>query len=125
MEGIKDALLRMIKTALFLKKMAGAYSTIGLDDNPHLQAYGDMCDAIYYLVREHTEEFTESVTYLVLNAPFLSDERRAEMLMSEFKKNRIADIEQPKPNTVSRKEIEKLFKKNGGYMNETPEGDWE
>ena len=123
MEEIRDALLRMVRTALFLKKMAGAYTTIGLDDNPHLQAYGDMCDAIYYLVREHTEEFTESVTHLVLNAPFLSDERRAEILMSAFRKNsRDIEPKQPKPNTASREEIEKLYKKNGGYM--SPEGDW-
>lgn len=118
MNEIRDALLRMVKTALFLKKMAGAYTALGLDDNPHHEAFGDLCDAIYCLVGEHVEEFDKSVTCLAINAPILSDERRTELLLSEYRKNH----SQPKPNTIEPDMMRKMTKKNGGFM--TPEGDW-
>ena len=127
MSGVKDALLRMVKTAMFLKKMAEAYTVLGLDSNPHHQAFGDTMDAIYYLIGEDVEDFSKSVTYTAVTAPFLCDERRAQLLMSEFEKNHPAcpDFEpkQPRPNTISRKEIEKMVNKHGGYM--SPEGDWQ
>lgn len=126
MDEIRDALLRMVKTTLFLKRMAEAYTVLGLDDNPHHQAYGDMCDAIYSLVGEHTEEFDKSVTWIAVNAPFLTDGRRTELLMSEYEKHHYECPnyipKQPKPNTVSRKEIEKMVKKNGGYCGHTDDG---
>lgn len=126
MNEIRDALLRMVKTAMFLKKMSEAYTVLGLDDNPHLEAFGDQCDAIYYVVGEHTEEFDKSVTWIAVNAPFLTDERRVELLMSAYEKNHMADSyveqKQPKPHTFSREECKGMCKKNGGYM--APEGDW-
>ena len=126
MNEIRDALLRMIRTAMFLKKMAEAYTTLGLDDNPHHNAYGDMCDAIYYLVGEHTEEFDKSVTWIAVNAPFLTEERRAEMLMAAYEKNHITypcdEPKQPKPHTFKREDTKKMAKDNGGYI--APEGDW-
>lgn len=126
MTEIRDALLRMVRTAMFLRKMADAYTTLGLDDNPHRQAYGDQCDAIYYLIGEHTEEFDKSVTWIAVNAPFLTEERRTEMLMSEYEKNHYAcpnfEPKQPKPNTMERKDFNKMAKKNGGYCGYTDDG---
>ena len=126
MDGVKDALLRMVRTTMFLKKMAEAYTTLGLNDNPHHEAFGDLCDAIYSLIGEHTEEFDKSVTWIAVNAPFLTEERRTEMLMSEYEKNHYAcpnrEPKQPKPYTITKKEYDKMFKKNGGYT--APEGDW-
>lgn len=126
MTEIRDALLRMVKTAMFLKKMAEAYTTLGLDDNPHHEAYGDMCDAIYDIVGEHTEEFDKSVTWIAVNAPFLTEERRTELLMSEYEKHHCAcpnyESKQPKPHTFKREDTKKMARDNGGYM--APEGDW-
>lgn len=126
MKEIRDALLRMVKTAMFLKKMSEAYTVLGLDDNPHHEAFGDQCDAIYYLVGEHTEEFDKSVTWIAVNAPFLTDERRVELLMSAFEKNHMVEShveqKQPKPHTFSRKDDKQMFRNNGGYI--APEGDW-
>lgn len=124
MDNIRDALLRMVTTARFLKKMAEAYTVLGLDNNPHHNAYGDLMDAIYYLIGEHTEEFDKSVTYLAINAPILTDERRAELLLSEYMKNHPEQVRQPKPITCTTAELFKMFNENGGYMHETPEGDW-
>lgn len=121
---VKDALLRMVKTVLFLKKMADAYCVIGIDDNPHRQAFGDLCDAIYYLVGEHVEEFDKSVTCLAVNAPFLTDERRAELLWSEYVKHHPdVYVDPPKPLTITREQMRQMTELNGGYM--TPEGDWQ
>lgn len=124
MNEIRDALLRMVKTAMFLKKMAEAYTTLGLDDNPHHEAFGDLVDAIYYIVGEHTEEFEKSVTWLAVTAPILTEERRAELLMSEYRKNHPEGETQPRPITCTTAELFKMFNENGGYMHETPEGDW-
>lgn len=126
MNEVRDALLRMVRTAMFLKKMSEAYTILGLDNNPHHEAYGDMCDAIYYLVGEHTEEFDKSVTWIAVNAPFLTEERRTEMLMAEYEKNHYECPnyipKQPKPHTFKREDTKKMAKDNGGYM--SPEGDW-
>ena len=126
MDEIRDALLRMVRTAMFLKKMSEAYTILGLDNNPHHEAFGDLCDAIYYLVGEHTEEFDKSVTWIAVNAPFLTEERRTEMLMSAYEKNHYECPnyipKQPKPHTFKREETKKMAKDNGGYM--SPEGDW-
>ena len=127
MDGIRDALLRMVKTAMFLKKMAEAYTVLGLDDNPHHEAFGDTCDAIYYLVGEDVENFATSVTYTAVTAPFLCNERRVQLLMSEYEKHHHVCPDyvpnQPKPDTMNRKDTEKMYRKNGGYM--APEGDWQ
>lgn len=124
MNEIRDALLRMVKATRFLKKMSKAYAVIGWDENPHHEMYGDMMDAIYYLIGEHVNEFDKSVTWLAINAPYLTDERRTELLMSEYLKNNPnAHIEQPRPSFISPKELRKMMEDSGGYM--APEGDWQ
>lgn len=122
MNEVKDALLRMVRTALFLRKMAEAYSFIGLNDNPHHEAYGDIAEAIYSLVGEHVDEFNLSTTHVALTTPYLTDERRTELLWAEYSKNHPEHVDQPKPLTISREEFSRLAENNGGYM--TPEGDW-
>lgn len=128
MDYMKDALLRMVKAARNTKKLLDAYQTVGLDDNLLFETYGEIADAIYGLVGEQTETFEESVTCLTMSAPFLKDERRAEMLYAEYLRNRemepyTGEEIAPKPNTIERDELKKMVKKNGGYM--SPEGDWE
>lgn len=116
MEAIKDALLRMVRAGKKINKMKDAFLDVGLNDVPLADAYGDICDAIYYIVGEHTNEYKESVTYITMAAPILSDERRTEMLMSEYRNNHPEQVEQPKPNTIERDEMEQMVKQNGGYM---------
>lgn len=123
MNEIKDALLRMVTSAIATKKMADAYLTVGLDDNTLHKIYGDICDAIYYLIGEHMEDFSKSVTYLSVTAPFLTDERRAELLWSEYVRNHpVVHVDQPKPLTITREQMRHMTELNGGYM--SPEGDW-
>ena len=125
MTGIRDALTRMLKTTLFLKKTAEAYRVLGLNDEVFNEAYGDMFDAIYYLVGEHTEEVENSATWRAVNTTVLNDDWKVEMLMTVFEKNRKAsgtEPKQPKPSFCTKAEQRRMFKENGGYM--APEGDW-
>ena len=119
MNEIKDALLRLVKAGRRIKKLQETYLEVGLKDGPLFESYGDICDAIYHIIGEHTDEYVDSVTNLVMTMPMFTDERRAEMLMAEYRKNH---QEQPSPNLMSRKAMLELFDENGGYI--TPEGDW-
>ena len=124
MNSVKDALLRLVRAGLSTKKMQEAYLTVGLDDNMLFVIYGNILDAIYALVGEHTETFEESVTHLVMTAPLLTDERRVEMLMAEHKKH-FGVSAQPAPYITEPEEMKRMFQENGGYLlRETPEGDW-
>ena len=119
MEGIKDALLRMIRSALTAQKMEYAYANVDLEKNPMHKIYGDLVDAIYYLVGEHVDDITESETFTVMTSPILSDERRANILTYVYLKNHPT---QPSPNLMSSDGMKELYERNGGYM--TPEGEW-
>ena len=82
------------------------------------------------VVGEHTENFDESVTKTVMEAPLLTDERRVSMLMAQFRGNAMKQYdenimgfscpkyepEQPKPITMERKDVEKMACENGGYV---------
>ena len=124
MDRIKDALLRLVKAGRTAKTMQEAFVTVGLKDNALFDIYGNILDAIYAIVGERTETFEESVTHLAMTAPILTDERRMELLYSEYKKN-YGIASQPAPYITEPREMKELFEKNGGYLlRETPEGDW-
>ena len=119
MSGIKDALLRMIRAARRIKEVEEKYVDAGLNSDPLFESYGDILDAIYYLIGEDKkglDEFRQSATFTTMTAPILSNERRTEMLMAEYMKNHPEEPEQPKPNTIDPKQMKELYRRNGGYM---------
>lgn len=125
MEGMKDAFLRMVRAARKIDKLGDAYLKADVDNgNVLMDAYGDIADAIYCIVGEHTEDFESSVTYTALTAPILTDERRALILLAEYNKHHPEQpvVDMPKPNLISPESMRKMMERNGGYM--TPEGDW-
>ena len=123
MEGIRDALLRMVKAYDEIGIILDAYLKVGLDSNRLFFAQGEVEEAIYELLGEHTEELNQSNTHIVLTAPIMTNERKAEILYSVWKENHPElCIKQPKPNTIEPKEMRKMEMRNGGYM--APEGDW-
>ena len=87
MKNIKDSLLGFVEAAFELKKCSDAMDACGYPDNPFFDNYANVADAIYKLIGEHSETWESSVTYLTLSAPYLTNERRAEMLYAEYKKN--------------------------------------
>lgn len=123
MEEIRDALMRMVKAGRTIKRMQEAYLDVGLNDNKLFEAYGEICSAIYSLIGEKTEEYKDSVTDIVMNtSPFVTVERRVEMLMAEYRRNHPENAVQPKPDIMDSDGMKELYERNGGYM--TPEGDW-
>lgn len=87
MQNIKDALLRGVEACRELLKLHEAMEYCGYPENPFWKNYGTIADLIYELIGEHTETFEESVTFLALTAPYLTNERRVEMLYATYKKN--------------------------------------
>jgi len=125
MDGMKDALLRMVRVARKAKELDEALLKMGYDETPYNDIYGEIAEAIYHLVGEDTKAIEESVTYTAITAPYLCDERRAAMLHHAYIRNCCPDFQpkQPKPNTIEPEAFRKMVKKNGGYQ--TPEGDWQ
>ena len=96
MKNVKASLLMEVEACRDLLKIHDAMAACGYQDNPFWENYSILADSIYTLIGEHTETFEESVTYLALNAPYLTNERRVEMLMAEYRRN---FPDQPKPIT--------------------------
>ena len=117
MEGIKDALLRLVKAARGAKELQESYAKVNLDDNPAFNIYADIADGIYCLIGEHTEKFEDSTTYAALTAPGLQDDIRVRILMSAY--NRMHP-EQPKPVIIDREKMKEQAAQGCGYM--APEG---
>ena len=115
MSNVKDALLRMFRSAKTAKEYADKLHPY---ETPYDDIYGEIADAIYDLVGEKTENFQDSLTYTVLHAPIL-EERAASML---YYKYRQIQAGMPAPNTFTQEEMKAMHEKNGGYI--TPEGEW-
>ena len=96
MENIRAALLRGVEACRELLKLHKVMEACGYVDTPFFNSYAIIADGIYALIGEHTETFAESITNLALNTPYLTNERRTEMLMAEYRKN---FPEQPRPIT--------------------------
>ena len=87
MQNIRDALLRDVDVCREMLKLHDAMASCGYPENPFWDNFSTAADGIYKLIGEHTETFEESITNLALTAPYLTNERRVEMLMAEYKKN--------------------------------------
>lgn len=120
MNEIRNVLSRMLSAGRKIKRMQEAYLDVGLNDTMLHDAYGDICDAVYHLIGEDTEEFIGSVTCLAMETPLLTEERRVEMLYAQYVRSHPV---QPNPNTIEPNEFREMARKNG-YLRETPEGDW-
>ena len=119
MSEIRDALLRFTNAAMLAKKIDAALTEHGYGETPYAEIFGEISEGIYALIGEHTGKFADSVTYAMLNAPLLNNERRASCLAHAYQQIH----SQPKPNTIEPDEFHDMAKKNG-YLRETPEGDW-
>lgn len=120
MDEIRDALQNLIRAGMQARELDEKLRESGYGNTPYSLIYGEIADAIYAITGEHTEMFEHSVTHTALNAPLLCEERRVAILMHAYWENH----KQPAPHTFEPDETEKLARKNGGYIRETPEGDW-
>lgn len=121
--NVKSTFLHMVKSFRMIENMRKAYVTCGFNEDALAGVSGEMEEAIYCLTGEDLrveQSFDQSNTHLILTAPYLSHERRTEMLMAEYRKNH---PDQPKPNTMSQEEFMRYFKENGGYSRPLAEGE--
>ena len=87
---MEQALLNLVQVARETMKLGDLMDQLGYGDSPYWNYFGQIADAIYYLLHEDTKEFTESVTYEVLYNPKLSERKCVKRLLEEYKKNRPA-----------------------------------
>lgn len=117
---MKEALLRMYRSARELKKVSDGLRMAGLGDDPIFESYGQILDSIYFLIGE-TRPFEHSVTKLIAETTSLDDDRAVAMLMGEYEKNHAL----PTPQLMSKEQMDELYRQYGGYMHKsTPEGEW-
>ena len=121
MKEVRDALLRLVRAARDSKRLQEAFLDVGMKDNMIFGIYSEVASAICTLIGEQDKNFEESVTSLAITTPLLTEDRRVEMLMAEYRKNHPS---QPAPNIMGSDGMKELYEKNGGYLRETPEGDW-
>ena len=121
MDNVRSAIARLVKAGLNARKMQKQSLEVGLEDTLIFQIWGEIMDAIYALIGEHTETLENSITYVAMTAPALSDERRTEILYNVYKRH-YGEEKMPRPHIMEQKDMRKMHRENGGYM--TPEGDW-
>ena len=93
MDNIEKSLMNSVKAARELLQAADAMKACGYEGGPFTKNYEAIAESVYQLIGESID-FDKSVTCIVLNAPYLTLERRVEMLMAEYRKN---FPEQPAP----------------------------
>lgn len=119
MDEFRDAMLRLIRSWTGADRMLKAYVNAGLDDNMLFQVCGQIGEAICILVGDADADWETSDVHAALISPYLSEERRLEIMMGIFEKNM---VKQPAPHLFSREEMRNCVKRNGGYLYETPKG---
>ena len=83
----KRVLSRLVNVAMKTSKLSEMLSEHGYIDNPFFDLHGDVADTIYDLIGEHTDEFSESVTSLVLSSDNITDDQRVNILSYHYRKN--------------------------------------
>ena len=121
MDGMRDALLRLVRAWTETNEMLEAYVKANLDSNTLYRVCGEIGESIEILIGEADADWESSVTNMVLTAPLLTVDQRSDLLMCAYRVNNPA---QPAPQIMEREDMRRCVEKSGGYLYETPEGDW-
>ena len=89
---MEQALLRMLRAAERTKQMDDDLVKRGYSDSPYADIFGDIADAIYYLIGENTDRFEDSMTYIMLHTDAVTDHCKVSLLMDAYRKNRPAPV---------------------------------
>lgn len=81
---IQQSLTKMVKTARTALRLSEHFSKIGYPFLLFDDIYGDIADAIYYLVGENTIHFEDSLTFIVLNTDAITDDARITILLKKY-----------------------------------------
>ena len=82
---MKSALFKLTKAARHAHYFESAIRDAGYSSSPYADIFGDIADAIYELLGEHTETFDDSVTCATLLSFSITNEQCAEYLFSAYK----------------------------------------
>ena len=130
MEMKRDALVRVVKAARLSIKMAEAMDAFMIDKNVWTLAdeiSAHLKDALFTILGEvEVNNFNDTMTMRLLTSD-MSDEAVADyiIMMHNIRKHIGSDeVQQPKPQIMSKEEFRKMKDQNGGYCY-TPEGEWE
>jgi len=121
MDGMRDALLRLVRAYTETNEMLEAYVKAGLESNKLFDICSRICEAIEIMIGEPDADLESSVTYLALTVPLLNEEHRVALLMCGYNVNH---PKQPAPQIMETGAMRESVQRNGGYLYETPEGDW-
>lgn len=84
---MKKALRLMVTAGRESLKKDTELRNLGYTDTPYLKLHCQIADAIYYLIGETTEDFTNSVTYAAMRADAFTDDGLADFLHMIYAKN--------------------------------------
>lgn len=65
--NMEKALTKLISAVKTAKKMDEAMREAGYENNPYFDIWGDIAEAVYALLDEHTDTFDSSVTAQVIS----------------------------------------------------------
>ena len=126
MEINRDALLRVVKAARMSMKMADNMRPLLVNTKGQTWAdeiSGQLIDSLFILSGETLKPgqgFYESNTMLMLNSDNSDGTVADWFIMMDKIRKRISEpeqeVQQPAPQVMSPKEVEKLHQENGGYQ---------
>lgn len=127
MKVSKEALLLVVKAARMSLGIAERMRMLIADGGGHTfvdYVSGDLCDALFKMSGERLEKeqdfLTQSKTMKLLTGG-MTDGDVTDAFIRMAQENQ---PEQPEPHFIDREAMRKSVRQNGGYMFETPEGDW-
>lgn len=80
----KEAMIRLVRTERLANETDEKLRALGYGDTPYETIHGDIADAIYFLLDEHTPTFDESLTFRTLRNIALSDDQCADILLAAY-----------------------------------------
>ena len=101
MNGMRDALLRMVRAWTRSNKVMEACRKAEMDCHILFRVCGEIEEAICILVGESEMDLEETITHTALSAPYLTEERRIAMLMAKYRESH---PELPSPQFMDRDE---------------------
>lgn len=127
MEIERDALLRIVRATRSCMKLVEAMEALLIDKNAWTvpdEIAGDLKDALFILSGEklsEKESFDDSRTMKLLKSD-MDDGTVADWFLMMDRLNKRIETVQPKPQTISKEELQQMHQQNnGGY---TPEGEF-
>jgi hypothetical protein len=83
----KAALTHLVKAARDAIHLENVLSEMGYKETPYFDLYGEISEAIYCLLNEQTESFSDSETYNAIHDSYTPDEACADRLMDIYRSN--------------------------------------